>query len=145
MDVMSIESGSRYVPALPEETRATKRVKREANDTNTHSSQSPSPTIPQPTAIISLTTTFTPPSTCLENRLTMLPPPGYFIWVNEPMPAANHTSSACFPGQFLKSYQSVLSSTVGSSVVPAMAGLVCPSGYCTKLVAEDNYAACCPS
>ncbi|KAF2473736.1 uncharacterized protein BDR25DRAFT_197584, partial [Lindgomyces ingoldianus] len=67
------------------------------------------------------------------------------IWANEPIPAVNHTSSACYPSEFLKAYQSVPSGIVGSSVVPAMSPLVCPSNFCTMFAGDDNYVACCPS
>jgi hypothetical protein len=67
------------------------------------------------------------------------------IWANEPVPAPEQTSTACFPPQFLEKYRSISSGVAGSSVVPAMGGLACPVGYCTMLAAENNYAACCPS
>ncbi|KAF2750084.1 hypothetical protein M011DRAFT_474566 [Sporormia fimetaria CBS 119925] len=75
----------------------------------------------------------------------MLPPPGYMIWANEPIPVANHTEPACFPSEFMSEYRSVSSGVAGSSVVPAMGGFACPEGYCTNMVAKDNYIACCPS
>lgn len=103
----------------------------------------------QPTAVIALTSTFTPPSTCFENRLTMLPPAS-FIWHNEPVPVANNTVAACFPSEFLESYTSVNTTnaggtTIGSSVVPAMSPFVCPKNYCTVFAEARNYIACCPS
>lgn len=99
---------------------------------------------PSPTTAIPLTTTFTPVPSCTENRLSQLPPPGYMIWANEPVPAANHTSSACYPEEFLRAYQSVSINAVGSSIVPAMDPLWCPMNYCTVLAAENSYVACCP-
>jgi len=102
-------------------------------------------TVSQPTAHIPLTTTFTPPSSCTENRLSQMPPPGYMIWMNEPVPAPNITISDCFPREFLRDYQTVQSAVAGSSVVPAMSPLVCPIGYCTVYAGDDNYIACCPS
>lgn len=103
------------------------------------------PQITQPTAFLPLTTTFTPPSSCQENRLTMLPPPGYFIWANEPVPFSNQTSSACHPPEFMKGYRSISSGNLGSSVVPAMSPFVCPANHCTMMTAADDYVACCPS
>ncbi|ORY17001.1 hypothetical protein BCR34DRAFT_75775 [Clohesyomyces aquaticus] len=101
--------------------------------------------IAQPTSALPLTTTFTPPASCLEQHLTQLPPPGYLIWANEPVPAANSTASACYPVEFLKEYKSASSGIVGSSVVPVLSPLVCPSNFCTMFAGEDNYVACCLS
>ena len=95
-------------------------------------------------AAVPLTTTFTPPAQCAENHLTYSSP-GYLIWVNEPVPALNQTSSACYPNEFLQQYTSVSSNTKGASIVPAMSPLVCPSNHCTAIVGETNYAVCCPS
>ncbi|KAF1993268.1 hypothetical protein P154DRAFT_82220 [Amniculicola lignicola CBS 123094] len=103
------------------------------------------PQIAQPAITIPLTTTFTPPASCAQNLLTMLPPPGYFIWANEPVPVANQTSTACYPSEFLRAYQTVQSGSFGSSVVPAMGPLVCPSNYCSMFAGNFNYVACCPS
>jgi len=102
-------------------------------------------TISQPTSVIPLTATFTPPSSCFENLLTMMPPPGYMIWANEPVPVANQTVAACYPTEFLRDYKSVSSGDVGSSVVPAMSPFVCPQNYCTMFAEAKNYIACCPS
>lgn len=99
----------------------------------------------QPTAYIALTTTFVPPATCTVGILTMLPPPSYMIWANEPFPVANETRRGCYPSEFMASYQSIASGTVGSSIVPAMSPLVCPKAYCPVLGGNDNYLACCPS
>lgn len=99
----------------------------------------------QPTTVIPLTTTFTPVSSCYENRLTMLPPPNWPIFANEPVPAANVTFSDCYPPEFLISYTSVSSGRLGSSIVPAMSPLVCPDNFCTMYQDDGNYAACCPS
>jgi hypothetical protein len=100
---------------------------------------------PQPTAVVALTTTFTPPASCLENRLTMMPPPGFMIWANEPVPFANQTVAACYPPGFLQHYTSVSSGDVGSSIAPAMSPFVCPQNYCTMFAEAKNYIACCPS
>jgi hypothetical protein len=107
------------------------------------------PKFSQPTDVIALTSTFTPPSSCFDNILTMLPPAS-FIWNNEPVPVANNTVAACFPSEFLESYTSVevtnsVGSTIGSSIVPAMSPFVCPKNYCTMLAGSRNYIACCPS
>ncbi|KAF9740341.1 hypothetical protein PMIN06_009626 [Paraphaeosphaeria minitans] len=103
----------------------------------------------QPTNVIALTSTFTPPSSCFENLLTMLPPSS-FIWNNEPIPAANMTVAACYPSEFLESYTSVVTTNSGgtrisSSIVPAMSPFVCPKNYCTMFAEARNYIACCPS
>ncbi|KAH7094310.1 hypothetical protein FB567DRAFT_1151 [Paraphoma chrysanthemicola] len=99
----------------------------------------------QPTTTIGLSTTFTPAASCASNKLTMLPPPGFFIWANEPVPFTSTTVTNCYPEEFLRSYTSLLSGTLVSSIVPVMSPLVCPSNFCTQYVAEDNYIACCPS
>ena len=98
----------------------------------------------QPTVTIALSTTFTPPASCTLNRLTIEPPPVYLIWANEPVPFPNTTFSDCYPSEFLQSYTSVASGTLGSSVVPVMSPLVCPQNYCVEFV-RDKYMACCPS
>jgi len=102
----------------------------------------------QPTTQIPLTTTFTPPSFCTESRISMFEGWNYQMWLNEPHPYSNQPATACYPPEFMKSYRRVSSGTLGSSIVPAMAGLVCPDNYCTAFVAswaEDrNYVACCP-
>ena len=117
-----------------------------AQATNTPTkSPSKTPTIPQPTSFVALTTAFNPPSSCFENLLTMMPPPGYMIWANEPVPVANQTVAACYPPEFIQDYKSVSSGDVGSSVVPAMSPFVCPKNYCTMLAEAKNYIACCPS
>lgn len=103
------------------------------------------PKIAQPTDVIALTTAFTPPKSCFDNILTMLPPPGFQIWVNEPVPAANNTVAACYPSEYMQSYTSVVASSTASSVVPAMSPFVCPKNYCTMFAEEKNYIACCPS
>ncbi|KAF2833591.1 hypothetical protein CC86DRAFT_11882 [Ophiobolus disseminans] len=100
---------------------------------------------PQPTMTIALSTTFTPAASCASNKLTMLPPPGYFIWANEPVPFQNTTVTNCYPSEFLKGYTSVASGLDQSSVVPVMSPLVCPSNFCVQFVGDDNYMACCPS
>jgi hypothetical protein len=110
----------------------------------TVASESTSSLPQQPTTTIALSTTFTPPASCTLNRLTIQPPPVYLIWANEPVPFANTTFSDCYPSEFLRSYTSVASGTLGSSVVPVMSPLVCPQNYCVEYV-RDKYIACCPS
>lgn len=133
-------------------------VARQASQTTRNNGATPSATgsssttsttrISQPSSFIPLTTIFTPPASCSENRLSQIVSPAYLIWANEPVPAANHTSSACYPKEFLRAYQYVPSGTVGSSVVPAMSPMAgCPANYCTALVGGDDhrYVVCCPS
>ncbi|CAO2658542.1 Nn.00g062650.m01.CDS01 [Neocucurbitaria sp. VM-36] len=102
-------------------------------------------TLPQPTTTLGLSTTFTPAASCAANKLTILPPPGYLIWANEPVPVPGTTVTNCYPSEFLKSYTSVSSGDVGSSIVPVMSPLVCPSNFCTRYLGDENYIACCPS
>jgi len=103
---------------------------------------------PQPTSMIALTATFTPPKTCFENRLSMLAP-RYEVWANPPVPAADVTSSECYPTEFLQRYTAMEIpgpvSTTASSVVPAMSDFVCPANFCTRVIQDNNYVACCPS
>lgn len=101
--------------------------------------------IAQPTTTLALSTTFTPAASCASNKLTILPPPGYFIWANEPVPFNGTTVTNCYPPEFLTSYTSLPSGIDGTSVVPVMSPLVCPSNFCTQWVGDDNYIACCPS
>jgi hypothetical protein len=101
----------------------------------------------QPTTTLALSTTFTPPASCLS-QINILPPPGSLIWWNEPVPFPGRTIGDCYPTEFLRSYTSIPPSTVGalgSSIVPAMSPLVCPQNYCTQYVGDDDYIACCPS
>lgn len=99
----------------------------------------------QPTTTLALSTTFTPAASCTSNKLTLLPPPGFFIWANEPVPFEGTTVTNCYPSEFLASYTSVTSEEFGSSIVPVMSPLVCPANFCTLRVTDDNYIACCPS
>lgn len=43
---------------------------------------SASVSVVQPTITLALSSTFTPAASCTANKLTMLPPPGYYIWAN---------------------------------------------------------------
>jgi hypothetical protein len=121
---------------------AAKRLRVRQDASQTASASKPSPK--QPTTTIVLSTTFTPAASCASNKLTMLPPPGYFIWANEPVPVANTTVTNCYPSEFLQSYTSIASGVDQSSIVPVMSPLVCPQNFCTQFVADANYVACCP-
>jgi hypothetical protein len=114
--------------------------------------QTPQPlatTLTQPTTTLALSTTFTPPASCaLPSQINILPPPGYLIWWNEPVPYTAMTVSDCYPSEFLRSYTSIAPTSthaLGSSIVPAMSPLVCPENFCTQYVGKNNYIACCPS
>ncbi|OAL48536.1 hypothetical protein IQ07DRAFT_645326 [Pyrenochaeta sp. DS3sAY3a] len=111
----------------------------------TAGSELPTVTYQQPSTTLALSTTFTPAASCYSNKLTMLPPPYYYIWANEPVPFAGTTVTNCYPPEFLASYTSVESNTFGSSIVPVMSPLACPANFCTKQVGDDNYIVCCPS
>ncbi|KAH9881555.1 hypothetical protein IAQ61_000281 [Plenodomus lingam] len=106
---------------------------------------STSSSVVQPTITLALSTTFTPAASCSSNKLTLLPPPGFFIWANEPVPHGNTTVTNCYPPEFLESYTSTTSKEFGSSIVPVMSPLVCPANFCTVRGTNDNYIACCPS
>ncbi|KAF1978352.1 hypothetical protein BU23DRAFT_524916 [Bimuria novae-zelandiae CBS 107.79] len=130
----------------PQEMR---RVRRTAAPNLDIRATTTKPKFTQPTNVIALTKTFSPPTSCFENILSMLPPAS-FIWNNEPVPVANNTVAACYPSEFLESYTSVevtnsVGSTIGSSIVPAMSPFVCPDNYCTMFAEARNYIACCPS
>ncbi|KAI0532484.1 hypothetical protein GGR58DRAFT_177429 [Xylaria digitata] len=101
------------------------------------------PTTSTPYAV-PLTTTFVPPESCNQEQLTMLSPPGYFIWLNEPVPVPGTTISNCYPPEFLEYYTTyhVNPTTVGS-LVPLMSPLVCPFGW-QVVYNKDDYQACCP-
>jgi hypothetical protein len=119
---------------------------------NLHVRQTPQAlpaTLVQPSTKIALSTTFTPPPSCaLESQINILPPPGYLLWWNEPVPYTSVTISSCYPSEFLRSYTSIAPTSnhaLGSSIVPAMSPLVCPENFCTQYIGADNYIACCPS
>ncbi|KAI1632467.1 hypothetical protein F4809DRAFT_627551 [Biscogniauxia mediterranea] len=97
------------------------------------------------TSAIPLTTTFIPPDDCNDGQLTMLSSPGYFIWLNEPVPVSESTFSSCYPKEFMSEYQTyhINPTTVGSRV-PLMSPLICPFGWET-LTSIDSYIACCPT
>ncbi|KAF2866436.1 hypothetical protein BDV95DRAFT_611889 [Massariosphaeria phaeospora] len=128
-----------YLAARQASTSSTPR------QTGSPTSSGPPPGITQSTKAIPLTTTFTAPPTCTVGMVTILPPPGYFIWANEPVPVANQMLSNCYPSEFMQSYTAVTSGSKVSSIVPAMSPLVCPDNYCTMFAGDNNYLACCPS
>ncbi|CAI6340521.1 unnamed protein product [Periconia digitata] len=122
--------------------KAATLVARQAQTTPASQAQS---SFPVPTNRVDLSSAFEGPSTCSQNLLTMLPPPSYQIWINEPVPAANQTIAACYPTEFLTSYTAVMVSEKPSSIVPAMTNFACPKNYCTALASARNYVVCCPS
>jgi hypothetical protein len=76
--------------------------------------------------------------------------PRFEVWANAPVPAADVTSSGCYPPEFLEDYTAVevpvtITSSRLSSVVPAMSAFVCPANFCTQIIRDNNYVACCPS
>ncbi|KAI5917281.1 hypothetical protein F4810DRAFT_705032 [Camillea tinctor] len=97
------------------------------------------------TSAIPLTTTFIPPDDCNNGQLTMVSSPGYFIWLNEPIPVPESTFSSCYPEEFMREYQTyhINPTTVGSRV-PLMSPLVCPFGWET-ITSINSYIACCPT
>ncbi|GKT59732.1 CFEM domain protein [Colletotrichum tofieldiae] len=103
------------------------------------------PAAPAPTiSAVALTTTFTPPAQCNENHLTMLVGALEKIWINEPVPLPNQTTSSCYPSEWLGGYESVMSKS--SSIAPYMSPLVCPDGWNTESSTWANgYIACCAS
>ncbi|KAI1755882.1 hypothetical protein F4782DRAFT_487524 [Xylaria castorea] len=106
-------------------------------------SASRSPTTSTPYAV-PLTTTFIPPDSCNEEQLTMLSSPGYFIWLNEPIPVPGTTLSACYPPEFLSYYTTYhVNPTMVGSLVPLMSPLVCPFGW-QVVTKTGDYQACCP-
>ncbi|KAI0118430.1 hypothetical protein GGR51DRAFT_216806 [Nemania sp. FL0031] len=112
-----------------------------ADATSTTASRQPTTSTPY---AVPLTTTFIPPESCNEDQLTMLSPPGYFIWLNEPVPVPGTTVSDCYPPEFMEYYTTyhVNPTTVGSRV-PLMSPLVCPFGW--QVVSKmGDYQACCP-
>lgn len=97
------------------------------------------------TSVAALTTTFTAPSTCNDDLLTMLTAKSYQIWINEPLPLPGLKVDDCYPSQWAAGYTSVVG--MSSSIAPMMSPLVCPSGWATQ--SDDTwtsgYMACCAS
>lgn len=113
-------------------------------DSSSTITSSASTTASSQVAIIkALTTTFTPPSTCLEMQLTQLASPGYEVWLNEPMPVTNSLYPNCYPTEWVNSYSSVPHSS--SSIAPMMSPLVAPEGWATVQELDNGYIALCPS
>ncbi|VUC29787.1 unnamed protein product [Clonostachys rosea] len=94
-------------------------------------------------AIEPLTTTWTPPATCTESRLSMLASPGYELWNNEPAPVSGSKVTDCYPSQFIKRYTSAFNQS--SSIAPLMSPLVCPKGWATARQWDNAYIVCCAS
>ncbi|KAK7985671.1 hypothetical protein PG996_005090 [Apiospora saccharicola] len=89
-----------------------------------------------------LTTTFTPPATCLESHLSMLAPSaGWEIWLNEPAPVPGTTIGDCYPSEFMRGYVSEVGAS--SSIAPFFKPLVCPKGWWAAQTWANGYIACC--
>lgn len=112
-----------------------------AGPTTTSAGRQPTKSTPY---AVPLTTTFFPPDSCNVGQLTQLAPPGYFIWLNEPVPVPGTTITDCYPSEFMEYYSTYRSdATMLQSRVPMMSPLVCPFGW--QVVSEqDDYQACCP-
>lgn len=92
-----------------------------------------------------LSTTFTPPASCAEQRLT-LAEPKYFLWMNDPQPVDGvRKSTDCYPSQWIEQFTSSAAWTM--SIAPMMSPLVCPSAWTaapTSFANLPDYIACCP-
>ncbi|KAI1424603.1 hypothetical protein F5Y12DRAFT_442229 [Xylaria sp. FL1777] len=109
----------------------------------TSTSTSRQPTTSTPYAV-PLTTTFIPPDSCNQAQLTQLSSPGFFIWLNEPVPVPGTTVSDCYPSEFLQYYKTyTLNPTTLGSMVPLMSPLVYPLGW-QVVNSIGNYVALCP-
>jgi hypothetical protein len=117
-------------------------IPRPADDKKDDKKDDPSPVI----VLVgkeALTTTFEPPATCTESRLTMLVDQEFYIWNNEPMPNDKTKIKDCFPSQFIDGYTSIKGAS--SSIAPLMSPLVCPKGWTTAQKWDNGYIACCMS
>ncbi|KAF7556737.1 hypothetical protein G7Z17_g1250 [Cylindrodendrum hubeiense] len=94
-------------------------------------------------AVVPLTTTFKPPASCTQGRLSQLASPGYEIWINEPEPAYGEKVTDCYPSQYIGRYTSLANES--SSIAPLMSPLVCPEGWVTAKQWTNAYIACCAS
>ncbi|KAI1653229.1 hypothetical protein F4813DRAFT_400257 [Daldinia decipiens] len=95
-----------------------------------------------------LTTTFTPPASCLEVHLTQLSSPGYELWLNEPQPVPNSKFGDCYPSGYINGYTSVCDQPIqnaSSSIAPMFSPLVCPEGWNAARTWSNGYIACCAS
>ncbi|KAI0388409.1 hypothetical protein F5Y17DRAFT_470454 [Xylariaceae sp. FL0594] len=127
-------------PAFP--VRAVSASTPTATQTSASSSRQPSMTTPY---AVPLTTTFVPPDSCNTGQLSQLSSPGYFIWLNEPVPVPGTTVSDCYPSEFLQYYSTYHpDATKVGSRVPMMSPLVCPFAW-QVVYEQDDYQACCPS
>ncbi|KAI0424296.1 hypothetical protein F5Y09DRAFT_324785 [Xylaria sp. FL1042] len=109
--------------------------------TSTTASRQPTTSTPY---AVPLTTTFVPPESCNQEQLTMLSSPGYFIWLNEPVPVPGTTVSDCYPSEFLEYYTTYhVNPTIVGSLVPLMSPLICPFGW-QVVSKKGDYQACCP-
>ncbi|KAK8074562.1 Cfem domain protein [Apiospora hydei] len=88
-----------------------------------------------------LTTTFTPPPKCQESHLSMMSPPSYQIWMNEPMPVPGPANGDCYPSEFIQGYTSIANSS--SSIAPFFKPLICPVGWSVAQEWENGYIVCC--
>ncbi|KAI1291283.1 hypothetical protein F5Y03DRAFT_377115 [Xylaria venustula] len=144
-DTIAGSDHQRINPALPIESNEPgiepRAIQPRINPTSATASRRPTTSTPY---AVPLTTTFIPPESCNQEQLTMLSPPGYFIWFNEPVPVPGTTVSGCYPSEFLEYYTTyhVNPTTVGS-LVPLMSPLVCPFGW-QVVSKKDDYQACCP-
>lgn len=92
-----------------------------------------------------LSTTFTPPASCAEQRLTLGEANRFQLWLNDPQPVEGPKSSDCYPSQWIEQFTS--SPGWDMSVAPMMSPLACPSAWTTVATTYINlpgYIACCP-
>ncbi|KAI0419533.1 hypothetical protein F5X98DRAFT_65976 [Xylaria grammica] len=130
-------------PSVEErEEVALKTVYRRADQASTTASHQPTTTT-TPYAV-PLTTTFIPPESCNQGQYTQLSSPGYYLWLNEPVPVPGTTISDCYPREFMQYYTNYhINPTNVGSRVPLMSPLVCPFGWHAPFT-SGNYQACCP-
>ncbi|RWA04441.1 hypothetical protein EKO27_g10665 [Xylaria grammica] len=114
-------------PSVEErEEVALKTVYRRTDPASTTASHQPTTTTPY---AVPLTTTFIPPESCNQGQYTQLSSPGYYLWLNEPVPVPGTTISDCYPREFMEYYTNYhINPTNVGSRVPLMSPLVCPFG-----------------
>ncbi|OTB08048.1 hypothetical protein M426DRAFT_8256 [Hypoxylon sp. CI-4A] len=130
----------------------------DSTGTSTATSSTAAPSISVLTLTVRpLTTTFTPPASCAEMRLTQLSSPGYQIWLNEPQPVPGSKFADCYPSEFMAGYTSGYLSrdiamgtgslvvNASSSIAPVLSPLVCPQGWNAVRTWDSGYIACCAS